>query len=604
MPNYQYATGGNFNVTHLGRFLASLQFASLTKTYQGYAEAIAKTFGCANCRGTETLRSCIGAYRQIQAKAGTLNTSQSRAWTDFLNKHGATLTKLEALLVNTHHVDFGAEFGGAFSQEILKKGVLLDGKPVNAFDSAWYGAFKILLVAKNNSPPLKGVLSKGTGLALTKQSAHAHAVVARASIAVGVRLGFLEYAAYLASGAKSQVRPIRAVARQALTLVDKDATLHWIVDEEIAWLKKVWEGTEHTLKKATSATLATELVGRLVTALGRLTVSSGTSIRANCFALCSVFRAAILNLAWRRAHANKWSGTALRAKLGKARELITYYPKTKPGNSNPFIHLKEVETELSKRGSNDILEIVQRDCTTANDWLSAGDVEFAKQCGTCEDGQGALDLVGRFVDSRAERGQVLDLMVGVLYSIMTDTPSAGDTPFDLACAVACHATSLIGAKLHGLAPGSPTVKLMMEAYDTEAPLFVAYMEALFLGIGMQGTTHLPKVIEEAHERVVEPQLTVQARPLSPLETYRGPTLEEMENAARALGLTWKDLRIDQNALSTIVRAYRREALIFHPDRPLGDKVQFQLVQGAREILEGYFSGDKKKVNELLMIKQD
>jgi DnaJ-class molecular chaperone len=78
----------------------------------------------------------------------------------------------------------------------------------------------------------------------------------------------------------------------------------------------------------------------------------------------------------------------------------------------------------------------------------------------------------------------------------------------------------------------------------------------------------------------------------------------MEKAARALGLTWKDLRIDANALSTIVHAYRREAMIVHPDRPLGNKVQFQLVQGAREILEEYFRGDKKKVNELLMIKQD
>ncbi|MBU8899075.1 J domain-containing protein [Corallococcus sp. M34] len=586
-----------YDSSRLGRYFASMKYAALLKTYRDEAHKISHQFGCANCRGTESLRSCLAAYRELKQQ----NIQGISGWTQFQLTHGGTLDGLVTLLQDTYGAKFSDEFGKTFSQKALQDGILSNKQPVNALTSKWYSDLKVLLVAKSGQPPLRKFLPKGVGVAITKASAKAHAVVARASIAVGIRFGFMEYAAYLGSGAKSQVRPVRAVAVQALSLVDSKATLHWLVQDEITWLSTVWNGTESTLKNATSDRLAETLIGRLVDVLGQLTVSSGDYIRANCFALCSVYRAVILALAKKKAVAGGWSGSALRKELDRSRALISYYPKTQPTGSTPFIHLKEFETQCSKAGSCDVLDVVEKHCTWANNWLSAGDVEFAKQCGECENSQGALDLVGRFVDSRVSQGATLDLMVGVLYSTLTERASVGDTPFDLACAIACYATTTICGKLQGLAPQSDVVLRMMETYQAEAPLFLTYMETLLLGMGLQGTTYLPKVIEEAHERV-KPGATflgVQTRPLSSVEQFRGPTVKDMELAATTLGLSWKDLRIDEEALKTITRAYRREALIVHPDKPLGSTLKFQDLQNAQEVLKEYFG--EKRAKEILAI---
>lgn len=347
--------------------------------------------------------------------------------------------------------------------------------------------------------------------------------------------------------------------------------------------------------------LAIGLTSRLVLALGRLTTSSANHIRANCFALCCAFRSVILALAYRQSRKSGLSGATLRAHAERARGLITYHPRTRPGNTTQYVRLFEVRTELSKAASKpDLLTVIEEDCTTSGDWLSAREVEFAKQCGECEDSQGALDLVGRFVDSHVARAGELDLKVGVLYSQMAQQPSCdADTPYDLTCAVACQTTGMIVKKLDDLRTCGRhcgIVSAMMDAYEAAGPLFIAYMETVFLAMGLQGALSLPKAMEE-HDRPVEPTLDIQPQTHALVELYQGPTIAELQHAARSLGLSWQDLRLDNHALLTIARAYRREALIVHPDKPLGAPVAWHLVQGAREILDEYF-GEKQRTKQV------
>ncbi|MBJ6761232.1 hypothetical protein JGU66_10695 [Myxococcaceae bacterium JPH2] len=152
-----------------------MKYRALLEHYQEAAEAISKQFGCANCRGTESLRSCLEAYRVLKQ----VNVQDVPGWTLFQQNHGGTLDGLTPLLQNTYGAKFSDEFGKTFSQKTLKEGIFHNKQPVNALGSKWYGDLKVLLVSKSGQPPLRKHLPKGVGVAITQASAKAHAVVAR-----------------------------------------------------------------------------------------------------------------------------------------------------------------------------------------------------------------------------------------------------------------------------------------------------------------------------------------------------------------------------------------------------------------------------------------
>lgn len=206
----------------LESFLALNGHAELTETYRTRAMAIANDAGCANCRGTEALRSCVNAYRELRRAVSQLTGTEQETLRGFLDgKYGAELAALEGLLINDYRVKLDAKFGEAlFSQDALTQGIQREGTLVKAMNSSWYPVLKALLVKKNGQPMLKGVLSRGTGLAITKQSAHAHAVVSRASISIAIRFGFMEMAACLHPAHIAGCgRSLRCCARRSVSLI-------------------------------------------------------------------------------------------------------------------------------------------------------------------------------------------------------------------------------------------------------------------------------------------------------------------------------------------------------------------------------------------------
>ncbi|RKH11606.1 hypothetical protein D7X74_25140 [Corallococcus sp. CA047B] len=608
VPDYSYSKDTPFTSTRLSRFLDRSGIKQMREHHQHIAEGMSGSFGCANCRGIEALRSCLRAYSALKdydavANPRNLGIGALTSLQSFLRDHGPRLEELRGILVDLN-VPYDGKFGQVYDFKAYKNG-LRDGRnPINPIGERWYGAMKTLFVARNGPGPLNAILDTGVGQSVTKPSAHAHAVIARASLEIGIRFGFCEFLTFASfPGSTKQVRTLKSVAAQAVTLVDPDAQLGQTLSGALQQLRQRYETPlrERRLPGLSEEALAGELCDQLIAGIAAIVASKESHQRANCFALCSVYRALFLGFSYTRLHAERTRWRDLREKVQGVGDLLTYFPKSRAGNSLASINLKGFSDSLGKRNLGDVARLID---LHGKSWKTVREVEFAKQCGECESEQGAFDLPGRVVDSRVlHKGPKLDPSIGLSFSELGVAATDDETPWDLTAAVGAQAVWLILADLQKLAPREPVIAEMVGVCDAAAPLFVGYMEMLFLGLGFAGCTSLPLVLEETHERPKQETAVITWSPGS-LSTpaYTGPTSLELHAAARKLGLTLKELMERETVMDVLSRQYRRQARFVAP-REVGDAEEaFKELGAARDLLVSYFNDAAKTASPPLALQ--
>ncbi|RYZ41655.1 MAG: hypothetical protein EOO71_11075 [Myxococcaceae bacterium] len=606
--DYSYSKDTPFASTRLSRFLDFSGIKTMREHHQHIAEGMSGSFGCANCRGIEALRSCLRAYSALKdydqvANPRNLGMGALTSLQSFLRDHGPRLEALRGILVDLN-VPYDGKFGEVYDFKAYKHG-LRDGRtPLNPIGERWYGVMKTLFVARNGPGPLNAILDTGVGQSVTKPSAHAHAVIARASLEIGIRFGFCEFMTFASfSDSTKQVRTLRSVAAQAVTIVDPDAQLGQTLMGAIEQIRRRYEAPlrERRMPAPSDEALAGELCDQAIAGIAAIVASQESHQRANCFALCSVYRALFLAFSNITLHAQRTRWRDLRQKVTGVGDLLTYYPKSRAGNSLASINLKGFSDSLGKGGFGDVARLIH---LHGKSWKTVREVEFAKQCGECESEQGAFDLPGRVVDSRVlHKGPKLDPSIGLSFSELGVAATDDQTPWDLTAAVGAQAVWLILADLQKLAPREPVIAEMVGVCDAAAPLFVGYMEMLFLGLGFAGCTSLPLVLEEAHVRTRQETAVIPWSSSSvSVPAYTGPTSVELNEAARKLGMTLKELMERETVIDVISRQYRQQARHVAP-RAIGDEEEaFKALGSARDLLVSYFRDAAKTASQPLRLE--
>ena len=560
-----------FATTTLGLVLEAMGHKPVLKESDERASLASQRFGCASCRGVEVAKSCILAYN------------------DAIGKPGSEFTDATIGVLNTLGAQLGAVTAEAFgaSAEALYRDGLCDAlrQPINLLGSKAYTELK----AK------KGFIGAGIGNAVKKSSAHAHSVISRHNLEVGIRFGFCEYAGAIAFASSTiRFRHVKHIARRALALVDRDAQIEETLRAEIAWLAASCKKWERDGTWLIDWDLGLTLLDRLIDRLAVITRSSERTKRASCVALTSIYRAILLHFARKIVRKTK-TWPLLEAHTAALERLAAYRPLSAFGASDSAdVRIEDFSGEITKIGGT-LLNLIHANGRT---WKTQGEVELGKQCGECEVQQGSFDLVGRALEAYVASGRrAANPVAGAAFSDLGVDATEGNTIWDLGNAVTLTAVDFVLRDIHTRANAGTDARCklaaeLMRALDESGPLFLIYMEVLFLGIGYEGGKNMAKVFEERGVDRSDLDGTIVLLDgdggLDRAPGPSGPTVLELTDAAKKLGLSFNALRDEETPLDRISKEYRERALQQHPDRTTGDKGAFQETAAAVALLREYF----------------
>ena len=581
-----------FELTTLGLVLEVMGYKTVLEESDKRASDASRLFGCASCRGIEVAKSCVLAYNDAIGNPASV----------FSGPAIGVLNGVNARLGAVAAQPFGT------SAEALYRNGLRDagGQPFNLLGTGAYNELKTN----------KKYIGNGIGNAVKKASAHAHSVISRHSLEVGMRFGLCEYIGAIAfSGTTIRFRHVRHIARRALAMVDPNAQVEETLRSEIAWLAASCKKWDRESAWLIDWDLGLTLLDRLIGRLAAVTRSSERTKRATCSALTSIYRAVILHYARKKVRKTKtWSG--LEAFNPFLEKIAAYRPLSAFGASDSAeVRIGNFSAELKGKGAT-LLTLID---DNGRSWKTQGEVELGKQCGECEVQQGSFDLVGRAVEAYvALGGNAANPIAGAAFSELAVDTTDGDTIWDLGNAITLTAVDLVLRDVHKRAAGtdarSRVAAEVMGALDESGPLFLIYMEVLFLGIGYEGGNMMAKVLEERGVDRSDLDGTVALLDgnggLDRAPGPRGPTVVELSDAAKKqaesvraamqesggnitvaakkLGISFNELRDEETPLDRIRQQYRTLALEQHPDRTGGGSDAFKETAAAVALLRQYF----------------
>lgn len=442
--------------------LNEMGYEALLKNYRKLAKDNGDNYGCANCLGIETLKSCLAAQTQLGLAHAEL-----------------------AKLATAHPVNTATSPFGSSPEQNYIAGLQLNGKPHNPLKSTYYATLR----------QRRAALGQGASfMSVTKQSANAHAVLSRSTLDCGMRYALAEFIAAAKRGAA--FRTPRRYIEQSLSLAGWGSpNAHALLQKAAALstpkaLSRLSEQTGPGIREQQHAnSLMDQLVTDLHTASEQVSVP-WTVRRAKMAGLCTVYRQHVLEVsAQRRALAP--DPTSFIADLYA---LVS----ANADEQNSFVatyNVNNVRSDLGKAkagafGAGD--RAIDRFGLT---WTTVSEVEFGHQCGSCEDAQGDADLTRRLIDHLINTNgvQTVNPSYGVTYAAL-GLVADGDTVWDLSNAVVCEAVRIQVHHIIDRIPSSndSTVNdflqtLVAHCYQTPS-LFIAYCQILFLELALGNVT--------------------------------------------------------------------------------------------------------------------
>jgi hypothetical protein len=471
----------SYKKTSLALALGQLGPTPLRETYQARAKATSAAQGCANCRGIETLKSCLAARGALSLQGVPVDDS--------------LIPLMLRYCANLAGRDFG-ECPEAYYRSGLMSGTGGTDAPMNPFSQPWYPALR------QNRQRLTGG-GGGLYLAVTKQSANAHSVISRKTLEIGFRYGLCEY---LAAVPSTGLRDPGQIVPQSLRLAGWDGAdpnrvmLRWA--ELQTEFKDAYPG-KGMLTGLDQLDLARRLLDSLQSDLStslRDRNLSWAEKKATLAGLCTLYRHLALSISSsQRRHApdmRDFMSSVLGA-ISCANDESNAYT-----GSYDITNIGSDLGRLPAQGrSSAALQMIN---SIGLKWQNESSVEFGHQCGLCEDAQGEADLTRRLVDFAAlHDGEIApNPSFGVSFADLSLSAPA-ETVWDLANAVTCQAIEVFYAGVcKELVSGRPEHQqdfLTSLAYhcNQTAGLFIAYLEILFLELAYCNAD------EQPHRRVVK-----------------------------------------------------------------------------------------------------
>ncbi|WP_437782005.1 hypothetical protein [Sorangium sp. So ce1097] len=466
--------------------LGEMGHTSLLNEYEHKASENTEKFGCANCLGIEALKSCVALWDAF----GTAGLALA------LN-HDMT-ANLDALRLAYSGI-FAKDFGACGDDEFYARGLRLNSSPYNPLSSSLY---TVLRQNKGQIDALR-LPNKERFKSVTKQSAHAHAVISRKSLEVGVRYGLCEYLA----------APTEIVAlRQEATVLNQSLALAGGHVQANALAPK-WSAIKRKLELIGSSTY--EGFGEFQAArailsglIGQICDVADSPYAAEQIAgLCTLSRRLVLSLsAPRRRHAPDAKDYVTSLITGNPDSLIIGCDRGENNLNRCVYDVLNINNDLGRYGGDVGLKLIRSKLGLS--WTTEGSVEFGKQCGLCEDSQGSADLSRRALDYYATHDSRLGCnpYYGITYSDLSIDDHRGNTMWDLSSSVVCQAIVVFFRNIYAEYGKSKVdsdkdflLTLIYHCNNTPS-FFVVYFEILFLELAFSDADQQRRRIVKLLER--------------------------------------------------------------------------------------------------------
>lgn len=457
------------------RVLELMDHLTLLDARHHIADTNTASFGCANCLGLETFKSCL-EMQQAAAGAALPEGPQCLLHADFV--------RLAAAYAALPGVAFGQGGNALFYQTGLRD----LGLPKNPISTPWYGVLRG--IAAPGALP-----NPGRFKAVTKQSAHAHAVLSRKTLEIGFRYGTSEF--LCASATTATLRSRADIRGQAATLAGGGGAEAGVAQARFALYERdfgrryggmTFAGLiEFEAARFTLDMLVSQLVGIIAQA------PHAAQTPAIAASLCAQYRHALLELSL-PARRNASDPTGFVAKL------ISDTPdKTLIGCASNEVNLPRASCDLKdiasalKTYSTSGPKLLE---TLGLQWKTEQTVEFGKQCGICEDEQGDGDLLGRAVSYYLANNAALGCNpeYGISYSDLSLEATGTDTFFDVSNAVVAQAIKVYTENLYNALSrskqGDDQDFLFTLTYhlNNTPSFFIVYLQVLFLELSFSDAT--------------------------------------------------------------------------------------------------------------------
>ncbi|MGK3996762.1 hypothetical protein [Sorangium sp. So ce1024] len=466
--------------------IGEMGHTSLLEEYEHKASDNTEKFGCANCLGIEALKSCVALWDAFQS-AGLV-----------LTLNGDMAANLNALR-QAYGTIFGRGFGECGNDAFYARGLRLNDRPYNPLSSTLYS------VLRQNQGQINArqLPNKERFKSVTKQSAHAHAVISRKSLEIGVRYGLCEYLA--APTGIVDLRQEATVLNQSLELAGGHVQANTLVP--------MWSAIKRKLELIGSSTYegfwefqaARAILSGLIEQICNI---AGSQHAAEQIAgLCTLSRRLVLSLsASRRRHAPDAKDYVTSLIKGNKESLILGCARGENNLNLCVYDVLSINNDLGKYGGDVGLKLIRSKLGLS--WTTEGSVEFGKQCGLCEDSQGSADLSRRALDYYATHDFRLGCnpYYGITYSDLSIDDPGSNTMWDLSSSVVCQAIVVFFRNIYAEYGKSKVdsdkdflLTLIYHCNNTPS-FFVVYFEILFLELAFsdadQQRRRIVKLLEQ------------------------------------------------------------------------------------------------------------